>query len=172
MGLGAAYTRRAWIKAVNLSAVLGWLCASVPTSLRLAGASDANVLHGLAWSAALGLPIAFVVTWIVIGPTLWLIMHKPVSWARCLRLGVGLALAISAVFFAFGRFVAWQRTLNPNAPREIRSGNIVSEIDGVLTAHGWQVIAQNTVVFVGVFVAIALVVRAITGPGRGTKTDA
>jgi hypothetical protein len=44
------------------------------------------------------------------------------------------------------------------------------EIDGVLMPYGWWLTAQSSAVFVVVGFVIALIVRAVVGPGRVVAT--
>lgn len=154
-----AYTNRQFALAVTLAAVLGW--AAFCTPLVVAGP-----VGMLAWYAAIGLPIALGGCWAVGGPILWRLMARPVGWARAGLWGGGIAAILVAISIAIGRFVGWRMSRNPNSSSQIGGGDHVQSVDGILTTFGWFVLAQRTALFVLLGAAVALIVRAVIGPGR------
>ena len=66
-----AYTRKQWLRAVNLSALCGWAGVVAPMT------SDLDILF---FAALIGIPIAFVSTWVVGAPILHHLMRKNISW--------------------------------------------------------------------------------------------
>ncbi len=157
-----AYTREQWKRAVNLSAILGWLVIAAPIS---AGTSNAGFLQffGLmVWVAAIGLPIAFLASWIISAPILKRLMRKNTSWFQAILWGGVITFFIALASIAIGRL----RGLATKQPSQLGGGDKVREIDGILTSYGWQVVAQNTAMFVAAGIVIALIVRFAIGPGR------
>lgn len=156
-----AYTRKQWKRAVNLSAVLGWLVIAVPIS---AGTSNGGLLQFfgiMLWAAAIGLPIAFLACWLISAPMLKRLMRKNISWFQAVLWGGIITFLIALASIAIGRL----RGLANMQPSQLGGGDKVREIDGILTSYGWLLVAQNTVMFVAAGVAIALIVRFAIGPG-------
>lgn len=157
-----AYTREQWKRAVNLSAILGWLVIAAPIS---AGTSNAGFLQffGLmVWAAAIGLPIAFLASWIISAPILKRLMRKNISWFQAMLWGGVITFFIALASIVIGRL----RGLATMQPSQLGGGDKVRVIDGILTSYGWQVVAQNTAMFVAAGIVIALIVRFSIGPGR------
>ncbi len=155
---GTAYTRRDLKKAINVSALLGWLAVVSPLIL-------ANPLL-LPWAAAFGLPIAFAACWLVGAPILKRVMRRPVTWLRAAIWGGTIALLIATISIGIGRYQGWRQFQNPNFNSQIGGGDFVRSVDGILTPYGWWVLAQNTALFVLVGMAIALIVRGVIGAGQ------
>lgn len=161
-----AYTRKQWALAVNLSAVLGWLV--------VATASSAGVLHGglsqffaiMIWAAAIGLPIAFLASWLISAPILKKLMQRNILWVQAAFWGAVITSLIALAFISIGRLKGWIQSLDPNSFSQFGGGDKVREIDGILTSYGWLILAKNNSLFVLAGVVIALVVRLAIGPGR------
>lgn len=156
-----AYTRKQCKRAVNLSAVLGWLVIAVPIA---AGTSNSEILwffDTFVWAAAIGLPIAFLASWLIAAPVLKRLMRKNISWFKAGLWGGIITLLVALASVAIGRL----RGLATMQPSQLGGGDKVREIDGILTSYGWLVVAQNTALFVAIGIAIALVVRFAIGPG-------
>ena len=153
------YTGRDLFWAVNIAAILGWLVVAAPV---FAGHSFGRFLS----TAIVGLPIAFVVSWLIAAPILMRVMRKPISWLRAAVWGAVITGSMEAVFIAIFRFWGWRRSLNPDYHSRIGGGEYTQSIDGILTPYGWWVLAQRSAVFILAGVGIALAVRAVIGPGR------
>lgn len=114
----------------------------------------------------IGLPIAFGAGWIIAAPILKRAMRSRITWAGAAFLGGGIALLIALASIVIGRFRGWVQSMNPDTVSQIGGGDKVREIDGLLTAFGWATLAQTTAFLVAGGVLIALMVRALIGPGR------
>lgn len=159
------YTRKQWKRAVNLSAVLGWLVIAVSIS---AGTSNAGLLQFVGimiWAATVGLPIAFLASWLVSAPILKRLMRKNVSWFQAVLWGGAITFLIALTSIAIGRFRGWMQSVDSSSFSQIGGGDKIREIDGILTSYGWLILAQNTAMFVAAGMVIALVVRLAIGPG-------
>jgi hypothetical protein len=157
-----AYTRKQWKRAVNLSAVLGWLVIATPIS---AGTSNAGLLQFfgiMVWAAAIGLPIAFLASWLISAPILWSLMRRNITWFQAAVWGGVNTFFVALASIAIGRV----RGLATMQPSQLGGGDKVREIDGILTLYGWLVVAQNTAMFVAAGIVIALIVRFAIGPGH------
>ena len=84
-------------------------------------------------------------------------MRKPASYARAACWGAGIGAAIALSGFALARLFA-------NV--QIGVGAYMQMQNGVLTPYGWERAVQRNMVFVAFCIGIALMVRAIIGPGR------
>lgn len=156
------YTRKQWRRAVNLSAVLGWLVIAVPVSARANNASLLQFLAVMAWAAAIGLPIAFLASWLISAPILQRLMRKNISWFQAVLWGAVITFLIALASIVIGRL----HGLATLQPSQLGGGDKVRVIDGMLTLYGWQVVAQNTAMFVAAGIVIAAVLRFAIGPGR------
>ncbi len=157
-----AYSHRDWVRAVNLSGVLGWLFVSAPITWGTSGGSLLNFLGLMVWAAAIGLPIAFGASWVISAPILKRIMRKKITWIGAAVWGGLVTFLIALVSIAIGRLYG----LMGSASFQLGGGDKIREVDGILTAYGWLMLGQRTAVFVAVGVMIALLVRAVIGPGR------
>lgn len=163
MNESSPYTRRQWVRAVNLSAVLGWLAVTGP--------SLGPKLPFLIYAAIFGLPIAFLVSWVITAPILKRVMRRSVSWSRAIVWGGALSLFFAAVSIAVGRYFGWRESVDPNSWSQIGGGAYIREIDGILTPYGWWRLALSTEIFVCSGIVIALILRAIIGPGLKTQAQ-
>jgi hypothetical protein len=120
--------------------------------------------------AVVGLPISFLVVWLIGGPILWRIMRKNVSWFEAACGGAFAALVLVAFSIAIGRFLGWLRFRNPNSWSQNGGGDFVTEIDGILTGYGWRMLALDSLKFVVLGVVVGLIVRGIIGPGSNRQT--
>jgi hypothetical protein len=177
-----AYTDRQFALAVCLAAVLGWavILALATFTSAAQSATISATLGFLLWAAIIGLPIAFISCWVVAGPILWRVMARPIDWRRAAvwSLVVPTAMAIAGVILGrlFGLFFLY---LNPSASSESYGPpGVPIEIDGILMPYGWWLTAQSSVIFVGIGFVVAMIVRAVIGPGAkqvvgvGEKTAA
>lgn len=160
-----AYTRKQWKRAVNSSAVLGWLVIAVPISAGISNAGLLQFFSIMIWAAAIGLPIAFLACWLIAAPILKKLMRKNISWFQAIFWGGAITFLIALAIIAISRFRGWLQSVDPNSFSQLGGGNKIREIDGILTLYGWQVVAQNTAMFVAAGIAIALIVRFAIGPG-------
>ena len=160
-----AYTRKQWKRAVNLSAILGWLSMAVPFSAGMGSAGLAQFFGIMIWAAAIGLPIAFIASWLISAPILNRLMRKNISWFQAAVWGGAITFLIALASIAIGRFRGWRQSLDPSSFSQLGGGDKVREIDGILTPYGWLNLAQNTAIFVAIGIVISLVVRFAIGPG-------
>jgi len=161
-----AYTRKQWKLAVNLSAFLGWLVIAAPISAGTSNAGLRQFFGIMIWAAAIGLPIAFLASWLISAPILKRLMRKNISWFQTVFWGGAITFLIALVSVAIGRFRGWLQSVDPNSLSQLGGGDKVREIDGILTSYGWLNLVQNTAIFVAFGIAISLVVRFVIGPGR------
>ena len=132
MGKQHAYTAKQFVAAVSLTAVIGW--AAVTTLLVIAESSSSAL-----WPYILvGFPTAFIVTWLFIGPILWVMMRKPIGWVKAAGAGVTAALAGSTAVL------------------------------GLVFPEGWEFVVEVGVVACLLGGLIAVLVRAVMGPGNDT----
>lgn len=151
------YSRKQWAKAVNYSAVLGYLAvAGVPSVQSM----NSGVIVG---GAVLGIPFAFLCCWIFAAPVLKRLMQREISWFSAASWGAAIALLMAIVGIGIGRYRGWRQSNNPNFHAQIGGGDHVRSIDGILTPYGWLVLAQNTLIFVATGVLIALLVKWMIG---------
>ncbi len=102
-GEAPPYSRRQWALAVNLAALLGWAAVVLPDAV------DSG-WRLLAWSAIVGLPIAFLACWAIAAPILRRVMRRPVSWARAAGWGAVVSGLIAGVGVAIDRAAALARS--------------------------------------------------------------
>jgi hypothetical protein len=106
----------------------------------------------LANAAMFGLPIALVTCWVIDVPILWHIMARPVSWRSAAPWGVAIAAAMDLAFLLIAGVgqLADNRATRP-AP------------------SSWLNFAEGSMLALIGGLAVALVVRAVIGPGRPTQ---
>jgi len=163
-----AYSRRQWVTAVNTSAILGWLVVSAPVSAEISGGGFLPFLGVMVWAAGIGLPIAFGLSWLITAPILKRIMRGSITWLGAIFYGGAITFLIALVSIVIGRFRGLMQSVNPSSFSQLGGGDKVREIDGILTAYGWLILAQTTAMFVAAGIVIALVVRSVIGPGNTT----
>ncbi len=151
------YSRKQWIKAVNLSALLGYLAViGVPSILN---ANPGGVIGG----AFLGIPFALLCCWAVVAPILKRMMQKEISWISAACWGAAIASILAALSIAIGRYSGYRQSINPDFNSRVGGDGYVRSIDGILTPYGWQVLAQNTLLFIATGALIAVVVKWLVG---------
>jgi hypothetical protein len=149
----SAYSRKQWVRAVNYSALLGYLALiGVPSILN---ANLGFVLVG----ATFGIPGAFLCCWAVVAPILKRLMQNEMSWHSAAGWGAAVASILATLSIVIGRYAGWRQSNNPNFYSVQGGGKYVTSIDGILTPYGWQMLAQNTVVFILTGAIIAVSVR-------------
>lgn len=166
-----AYTRKQWIRAVNVSALLGWIIVAVPFAAETSGSSVTNFLGIMVWTAAIGLPIALLICWTIVAPILKFVLNRPMSWLRASWWGVVTSSTIALASIVLGRLWGWLQSLNPNTGSQSGSGHKITQIDGILTSYGWLLLGQSTAMFVIAGVVISLLIRAFIGPGLTTAVQ-
>lgn len=151
------YSRKQWVKAVNYSALLGYLAVvGVPSVL---AANPGGILGG----AILGVPIAMLCCWVFAAPALKYLMRKEIGWLSAASWGAFLASIMALVSIAIGRYIGWQQSDNPNFSGRVGGDGYIREIDGILTPYGWLVLAQNTLIFIVAGALIAILVKWLIG---------
>lgn len=168
MGEARAYTGNQFALAVSLAGVLGWAAIAIPaTASYSAGPVPMSAALGfLLWAGIIGLPVALVSSWVVAGPILWRVMARPVGWQRAVVWGLIVPATMVVIGLALGRLMGFLQFLNPrfNSTRYGAPG-VAIEIDGILQPHGWWLVAQSTARFVAIGFVVAMIVRAVVGPG-------
>ncbi|RBW59124.1 hypothetical protein DS906_09515 [Ruegeria sp. A3M17] len=127
---------------------------------------DASLRSLFMLFALFGLPLAFVIAWVFVAPTLRVMMRRQTSYTRAIRWGAAIALSFVVLSIAVGRFRGWRQSLDPTFHSQIGGGDYVRSVDGILTPYGWQVLAQNSALFILMCILVALVIRFIIGPGN------
>jgi hypothetical protein len=69
----------------------------------LHAANSSQLLFYLPFFAAIGLPVAFLSTWLIGGPIIRRIMAKPVSWLRAAIGGAAVAAVLALLSIVIGR---------------------------------------------------------------------
>ncbi len=159
------YSRKQWIKAVILSALLGYLAVvGLPSVL---SANPGGIIGG----AILGVPFALLCCWVVAAPILKRVMQKEISWISAACWGAAIAAVLATLSIAIGRYSGWRQSNNPNFNSRIGGDGYVRSIDGILTPYGWQILAQNTLLFIATGAVIAVIVKWLVGEPAAFKTD-
>ncbi|MGX9353902.1 hypothetical protein ACS3SW_01700 [Roseobacteraceae bacterium S113] len=142
----AAYSRRHWFWSVNLVAVLAALS---PFAV------------GAFWRYLQVLPFYLVaslfIAWVFVALPLAHAMRRPASYLRAALWVAGLTAAIALVGFVLARVMA---------NGQVGAGALMQLDDGRLTAYGWRKVLERNGMFIGFGMTIALITRAIIGPGR------
>jgi len=160
-----AYSRKQWIKAVNLSALLGYLAVvGVPSVLN---ANPGGIISG----AILGVPFAMLCCWVVGAPILKRVMQREIGWVSAACWGAAIAAVLAALSIAVGRYSGWRQSNNPNTTSIIGGDGYVRSINGILTPYGWQVLGQNTLIFIAAGAVIAVSVKWLVGKPAAFKNE-
>ena len=165
MGEGSPtpYSQKQHFWALILSALLGW--AGVAAAIIGGGDLD-RFLGLLPFAAVIGLPIAFLLTFLVGGPVLRRLMLQPVGWLRAATGGAYIAAIIAVISVLIGRFVGLVQSRDSSSYSRIGGADNPVEIDGILTLHGWLLLGHRTLIFIAFGATVGLVIRAVIGPGR------
>ena len=139
-----AYSRGQWVLAVNASVVLGWTLVNAVVLAGISGGGAVSLFAFLMYSALIGLPLAMAVGWFLIAPILKYAMHSSLSWLGAAGWGLAITSALLLVGLALGRYAGLDRSV----------ASIPSEV----------LIAQAAMFLFG-GVSIALIIRALVGPG-------
>ncbi len=156
-----AYTRKEYVRAVNLSGVSActlMLASAIP-------AAGWDIVGAIPFAFLFGLPIV----WITVGPILYYRMRSQVTWMAAATLGTGIGLLLVSLGFLRGQSRRRYAAENDSFNYQLGGGDFVRDIDGTLTEYGWQVLIQNNVLFVIMCLLCALIVRYSVGPGREMK---
>lgn len=154
-----AYSRKEWARAVNLSALFGWAAVSCPFVFETG-------LGLLPYAAVFGLPVAFLACWLIAAPILKRLMRRPISWRQAAIWGAAIAITIRISGIVIGVLHGLFGSLTGRFSSQIGGGDFVRSIDGIPTLCGWIVILRS-LAFVALFGAlIALILRAVIGPGK------
>jgi hypothetical protein len=162
-GQKGPYSPRQLRSALSLSALLGWAAVTIAI---YPGTSFLGILP---FAAVIGLPIAFLLTFLVGGPVLRRLTQAPVGWRQAGIAGARIAALIAAVSIVVGRFLGWVQWMDPSRHSQLGGGDFVVEVDGILTAYGWYLLGLRTVLFIALGAAIGLAVRLVIGPGRAAE---
>lgn len=158
----APYSDKDRRKAIILAALSGWTGVTVA---ELHTANLSQLLFYVPLFAAIGLPVAFLSTWLIGGPIIRRVMARPVTWARAALGGAGVAAILAVISIVIGRLNGLRAYNDPTFHFQLGGGDFVREIDGILTPYGWLVLARSTALFILLGAAIGLLVRALIGPG-------
>jgi|GEM_PF-5896962 len=162
-GPNGPYSPRQFLLALAMSAFFGWIGVTVA----VLGVSDWNRFFGLLpFAAVIGLPIAFLLTGIVGGPVLRRATQRSVTWFSAALGGAKAAAIIAAISIVIGRSLGYLQSLDDGSYSRIGGGENTIEMDGILTAYGWQLLAIRTVYFIVFGAAVGLLIRLVIGPGK------
>ena len=158
--------------AVNLAALWGWSVIALPDPVvhMLTGRATQGVNQVLLF-ALIGLPIAFLVAWIAVAPLLRTAMQKSMSVVRAAVWGGIISAIIVLASIVIGRLHGFLQSMNDRFDSQLGGGDYIREVDGILTAYGWWVVAQSSLMFILACVAGAVFIRLLIGPGQGLTTD-
>lgn len=151
-----AYSRKQWVRAVNLSALIGWAYIAIPMTA-------ATGLSLIVYAAIYGLPIAFLCCWVIGAPILKRLMRREISCVRAAFWGGGIALLISLLSIVIGFYLGWGQSLDPSLDTNFSGGTYLVEGDGFLTAYDWLMVLLSTAVFTVLGAFVAVVVWAFIG---------
>lgn len=70
--------------------------------------------------------------------------------------GAGYAAVFAGTSILHGRLIGLRIARDDSFNSQIDGGDYVRPVDGILTADGWLVVAQNAVVFVAIGAAVGL----------------
>ncbi|WP_207209244.1 hypothetical protein, partial [Loktanella sp. IMCC34160] len=90
-------------------------------------------------------------------PILRRTMRKRVTALKAATTGGIVAFTIALLSIVVGRINGWRQSLDLQSSF-VRGGKHIMEVDGVLTAYGWLMLAQTTAVFVTLGVIVAMFV--------------
>ena len=155
-----AYSSKQWFWAVNLIAVLGTIGFFTPVIFT----SPTRVASILPFAFI----VSFIISWLLIAPLLKVAMRKPASWLRSAIWGTASAMLVASVGFVLAEIRRFNALSSDGEKYQLGGGEYVREINGVVTSYGWQAIIQSNVTFILLGLVIALIIRAIIGPGRPT----
>ncbi len=169
------YEKREIRRAINLCAISGWVAvAGVPLGSELLINGFDPTLKSLFFLFTLiGLPLSFLIVWVLVAPALRVVSQKPIGYLRAAKWGIGIGCGLVGVSILLGRLFGWLQSIGPdfNATR----GGIESErsVDGILTPYGWRILTQDSALFILACALIALLVRWQIGPGTkaASRTD-
>jgi archaellum biogenesis protein FlaJ (TadC family) len=157
------YSPRQFLLALTLSVLLGW----AGVTIAVLGVSDWNRFLGLLpFAAVIGLPIAFLITGVVAGPMLNRVTQRSVTWSGAAIGGAKAAAMIAALPVVVGRSLGYLQSLDDSSYSRLGGGENTIEIDGILSAYGWQLLAVRTVFFIAFGAAVGLLIRLVVGPGN------
>ncbi len=163
-----AYSRKQWVLAVNLAAVVGWAAFQLSNLLEGGPASllrnGSQVIAMLPLTAVIGLPIALGACWLIAAPILRRLMRRPITWPRAALWGLIVPAAMAAVGVLIWRLCGLWAHFSPGYSQAGGGAQII-EIDGILTPYGWWATLRGNLIFVAAGFCVALIVRAIIGPG-------
>ncbi|MEM9909457.1 MAG: hypothetical protein AAF922_01620 [Pseudomonadota bacterium] len=166
------YSLRQWLAAVVLAGLWGWASIGLiaPIGYMLTDRLEQG-LRTLMLSALVGLPIAFFVSLLTVGPALRKMMERPIGFLRAAIWGAVTSAAIATLSIIWGRYKGWWISLVDDIRFRPRGGgDNIRSIDGTLTPYGWQVLAQDTLFFIAWCVIGAMFIRLVIGPGRAKKS--
>lgn len=153
------YSRRDFSRAVNCSAVVAW--AMVETII-----SAGIGFSALPWNAILGLPIAFVMVWLVGAPFIYHAMEDNISYLRAALLGLTITSICALIYVG-------SICLTDFATGATRQDSYIGDtagqylvVDGYMTAVGAMQMLEDVIIYLCTGLLIGVVVRVIVGPGE------
>lgn len=166
-----AYSRGMWWAAIVLSAFWGWSFIGLFDAIHyVMNDRIEQGLNRLALFALVGLPIACVVSFVIVGPALRRLMQRPIGYLKAALWGAGLSAGIAFVNVVLGRMNGLMIWLDDSRFSQIGGGDYIRSIDGILTPYGWQFLAFNNITFIAWCTLGALFIRLTVGPGRALET--
>ena len=157
-----AYSRNNWIWAVNLSGFFGWAVVVTPIAYQLCNGTLQNVLEVLIWAAAIGLPIAFGVSWIITAPILKRVMRRRQTWKGAMLWGAAIAAVIYILYFCLYALIFFggaEQAQYPNLASRLE------EADHEISVSYWLSRTTPLVLFTLQGAVIGAVVRWAIGTG-------
>lgn len=158
-----AYSHKDWIRAVNSSALLGWVIFTAPFLFGAGAGTMVDFFGVFVLAAVYGLPIAFFTSWIIAGPILARIMRHKVTWIGAALWGACISFLLAFVIIVIALLI-WIEWSDSDGNFQVGVGNI-QQVNGILEAFGWLPLLL-TAIFVAIGIFIALVLRTLIGPGR------
>ncbi|MBJ2153809.1 hypothetical protein [Paracoccus sp. IB05] len=154
-----AYTRSERNQAVNLAAFLGWVVVAVPLAF--------TTFNPLVWvyAAVIGLPVSFVLCWLIGAPILTRIMRKPVSFVAAARWGATIAAVIYILYLCVFTFIygGTGQDRGPDLGSQFEEANSVISVGYVLARATPLVFFSLLGAIIGISVRWAI--------GAGTAKD-
>lgn len=157
MSAWPAYSRKQWIRAVNYSAVVGYcFVIGVPAAVN-------GNLGGAFVAAIIGIPAALICCWVFAAPALKYLMRKEFTWLGAALGGASIAALMAIVSIAFQRHLGWRVSLDPDRSYGAYRRGGTTVVDGILTPHGWLLLAESTLYFVATGAVVGMIVKPLVG---------
>ncbi len=103
------------------------------------------------------------------GPILNRLTRHEIALGSAAFWGGLFALFFALLWTAVERYQGWWASLDPNGSTNFSGGTgfgggfVVTEVNGILTTHGWLMVALNTLVFMAIGMLVAVLVWSFIG---------